>query len=179
MDDAKGEATNLTTLGCCASLILQLRGALTAEFPAKTGVQLRWLRKTPSTGTKPAGNRAAQLKAEALERLRLILSMPPPAPHHQRCLSWKKHHSERDADVKFMADLFLGFPGIPKGSAGRCKLEPISFSCRAPPLRRPPHAAIAAVTALYRQILGNEWLTKQATRWRVTFPGDLAIRFGF
>lgn len=26
--------------------------------------------------------------------------------------------------------------------------------------------------------LGNEWLTKQVTRWRVKFPGDLAIRSG-
>lgn len=61
MHDAEREATNLTALGCCKSLILQLRGAPRAEFTiVKTYVQLGQLRKTLNSGTNPAGNRAAQ-----------------------------------------------------------------------------------------------------------------------
>lgn len=60
MHDAEREATNLTALGCCESLHVQLHGALRAKFTIKTYVQLRQRRKTPNTGTKPTDNRAAQ-----------------------------------------------------------------------------------------------------------------------
>lgn len=56
MHDAEGEATNLTALGCCESLTLQLHGGLRAEFTIKTYIQLRRLRKTLNAGTKPAGS---------------------------------------------------------------------------------------------------------------------------
>lgn len=84
MHDAEGEATNLTALGCCKSLTLQLHGGLRAEVTIKTYIQLRQLRKTLNAETQNPP--AAQSKAETLERLGFILRVPPPAPYYQRCL---------------------------------------------------------------------------------------------
>jgi len=58
MHDAEGEATNLTALGCCESLALQLHNAPRAGFIIKSSLQLQQLRKTPNTGRKPSGKRA-------------------------------------------------------------------------------------------------------------------------
>lgn len=76
--------TYLPALGCCKSLTLQLHGGLRAEFTIKTYIQLRQLRKTLNTETQNPP--AAQSEAETLERLGLILRVPPPAPYYQRCL---------------------------------------------------------------------------------------------